>query len=139
MKVELVDACNGYYLWVGDKSACLGDGVDRESKHEIGTEEFRKEWEDEIKTEFYTYIDAYFAQEVIDEMDVFYEMDMDKEMSIVQEIVLATPLQELLDDEKIFRVISDKYREEVETRWMEKYQEENPGILIIPDNIKDTF
>lgn len=61
-RIELIDGCNAYYLYYGEECACLGDGVDRESQFEIGTEEFRKEWEDEIKEDWDSYLAAYFPE-----------------------------------------------------------------------------
>lgn len=61
--IELVDSFNGYYLYYGEECACLGDGCDRESEFELGTEEFRTEWEAEIKDNWSEVKEAYFGEE----------------------------------------------------------------------------
>ena len=58
---QLVDAFNGYYLYYGEEAVCVGDGCDRESEFEIGTEEFRAEWEEEFNFEKDLIIEAYFS------------------------------------------------------------------------------
>lgn len=27
-RIEIAEACNGYYVYYGERSACMGDGVD---------------------------------------------------------------------------------------------------------------
>ena len=57
---QLVEAFNGFYLYHKGECACLGDGTDRESEFELGTEDFRLEWVREIREDWETYKEAYF-------------------------------------------------------------------------------
>jgi len=61
--IELVEHGNGYCLYWGSKTAWLGDGVDHMSDFEIGTEEFRTEWESEIKENWSEVKEAYFGED----------------------------------------------------------------------------
>ena len=62
-ELELVEHGNGYCLYWGSKTAWLGDGVDHMSDFEIGTEEFRTEWESEIKENWSEVKEAYFGED----------------------------------------------------------------------------
>jgi len=75
MRFEVASGCNAWYLLdrVTGREACLGDGVDRittdavepawaPSHAQIGTEEFRLEWQYDANEYFEEYFEAYFSE-----------------------------------------------------------------------------
>lgn len=71
-RFEVVEAFNGYVLYdnITNRSRSMGDGTDR-PYGEIATPEFLAEWQRDVDENEEEYLEAYFYQPIVSEVDGF--------------------------------------------------------------------